>query len=59
MIHVLVEAVKSINNVVDEKRKFIKLLKKRKRVTVMVALDQMKSEIQAYETPLAEVRDSL
>lgn len=59
MIHVLVEVVKSINNVVDEKRKLVNSFKNRKRVTVMVALDQMKSEIQAYETPLAEVRDSL
>ncbi len=31
----------------------------RKWVKLMVELDQMKSEILTYETPLAEVRDSL
>ena len=32
---------------------------KKKEVTLMVELDAMKTELQAYETPLAEVRDSL
>lgn len=32
---------------------------KEKVVTQMVELDQMKQELQAYKTPLAEVRDSL
>ena len=31
----------------------------RKKVTQVVELDQMKTEILTYETPLAEVRDSL
>ena len=35
------------------------LIGKRKKVTLMVELDQMKTEILGYETPLAEVRDSL
>ncbi|MDO4284539.1 MAG: hypothetical protein Q4C60_04300 [Eubacteriales bacterium] len=32
---------------------------KRRVVTLMVELDQMKIELQQYETPLAEARDSL
>ena len=32
---------------------------KNKVVTSVVELDQMKQELQTYETPLAEVRDSL
>ena len=31
----------------------------RKRVTLLVELDNMKFELQGYESPLAEVRDSL
>ncbi len=30
-----------------------------KVVNAVVELDQMKTELQAYKTPLAEVRDSL
>lgn len=32
---------------------------KRKKVTQVVELDQMKAKLLTYETPLAEVRDSL
>ena len=31
----------------------------RKRVTLLVELDNMKSELQTYKKPLVEVRDSL
>ena len=33
--------------------------KNMKVVNAMVELDQMKQELQTYESPLAEVRDSL
>ena len=56
MIHVHAAAERSTNSAAAESR----IRKKcRKKVTLMVELDNMKMEIQAYETPLAEVRDSL
>lgn len=54
MIHVRVEAVKNISSAVEEK-----LFKKRKRGERVVELDQLKSNLNAYEEPLAEMRDSL
>ena len=52
MTRVLADPVKSINSVVEE-------MHNRKRVTLLVELDNMKFELQGYESPLAEVRDSL
>ena len=43
---------RSINSAVEE-------MHNRKRVTLLVELDNMKFELQGYESPLAEVRDSL
>lgn len=57
-IPVLVEVERNINSVVEEKHKQIES-KIKKVVNAMVELDQMKQELQTYESPLAEVRDSL
>lgn len=75
MLLVHVEAVKSINSAVVKNKKVIGsyyncLFSYRQKYIVekvnneggerkVVALDQMKSELQTYESPLAEVRDSL
>jgi hypothetical protein len=37
----------------------LKIVIRVKVVNAMVELDQMKQELQTYESPLAEVRDSL
>lgn len=47
------EAERNINSAAAEIHNNIKV------VNAMVELDQMKQELQAYESPLAEVRDSL
>ena len=52
MILVLADPARNINNAVEE-------MHNRKRVTLLVELDNMKFELQGYESPLAEVRDSL
>ena len=52
MIRVRAAPAKNINNAVEE-------MHNRKRVTLLVELDNMKFELQGYESPLAEVRDSL
>ena len=52
MTRVRAALARSINNAVEE-------MHNRKRVTLLVELDNMKFELQGYESPLAEVRDSL
>lgn len=66
MIHVHAAAVRSISSVAVEKHKTNRFKKNDrvkkiiyKVVNAMVELDQMKQELQTYESPLAEVRDSL
>ncbi len=51
MTHVRAAAVKNINSAADAKNK--------KEGEAMVELDQFKVTLTSYETPLAEVRDSL
>ena len=66
MIHVHVAVVRSISSAAAGEHK-TKRFKKNDRVkkivykvvNAMVELDQMKQELQTYESPLAEVRDSL
>ena len=58
MIHARAEVERNINNVAEGKHKLIKIIY-HKVVNAMVELDQMKQELQTYESPLAEVRDSL
>ena len=52
MTHVRVDPARNINSAAEE-------MHNRKRVTLLVELDNMKFELQGYESPLAEVRDSL
>ncbi len=51
MIHARAAAAKNINSAADAKNK--------KEGEAMVELDQFKVTLISYETPLAEVRDSL
>lgn len=55
MIRARAEAARSIRCAAEGKHK----TKLKEVVNAMVELDQMKQELQAYESPLAEVRDSL
>ncbi len=59
MIRVHAEAVRSTSSAVAEKPESCLIYKMKKVVNAMVELDQMKQELQTYESPLAEVRDSL
>ena len=53
------EAARSIRTAAAEVSDLTRIIIIRKWVTLMVELDQMRLEILSYETPLAEVRDSL
>jgi len=72
MIHVHAEVVKSLKTVAENNIEMIQcfeksifgflkvyFIKKKKVVNAVVELDQMKLELASYESPLAEVRDSL
>ena len=52
MIRAHAALARNISNAAEE-------MHNRKRVTLLVELDNMKFELQGYESPLAEVRDSL
>ena len=52
MTRVRAAPARNTSNVAEE-------MHNRKRVTLLVELDNMKFELQGYESPLAEVRDSL
>ena len=52
MTRVRAAPARNINSAAEE-------MHNRKRVTLLVELDNMKFELQGYESPLAEVRDSL
>ena len=56
MSHVHVEVVKSISSAADADRSD---RSDRKEVRAVVELDQFKTLMNAYEEPLAEMRDSL
>lgn len=53
MIHARVEAERNISSAADADRS------DRKEVRAVVELDQFKTLMNAYEEPLAEMRDSL
>lgn len=63
MIPVLAEAAKSTNSAAAVADILIRQENKKEKrkcgERLVVELDQMKLELQAYESPLAEVRDSL
>ena len=52
---VLAEAAKNTNSAAEEKQFNIKM----KEVIKVVLLDELKTELLAYEEPLKELRDSL
>ncbi len=60
MILVHAAAARSTSSAAGERAENSSILYKIKKVVnAMVELDQMKQELQTYESPLAEVRDSL
>ena len=60
MIHVHVEAVRSINSAADVNKNVpVFHAFKIERGDSVVELDQYKGRLSAYESPLAEMRDSL